>query len=201
MSKLISYCFVLLMVISCQSIEKAPLPDPLIDENQMVEILTDIAFIRAGKTSNKKILENESINPEAYILRKHGIDSAVFAQNNAWYSDNLDTYSTIFKRVKINLNKEKRVYERLKKREDSVKKIKDSIKKVEDSIKKALDTLSDKEKLIRESLREKDSLKLKRIKDSLALKEITQDHKLKSRKDLITGKNKKEEKEKKKEEN
>ncbi len=190
MSKLIAYSLILLAVISCQSLEKAPIPDTFLDEDRMVEILTDIAFVRAGKTTNKKIFENESINPEEYILKKHGIDSTVFAQNNAWYSDNLDTYAAIFTRVKANLNKDKVYFERLKEKEDSLETIRDSIKKVDDSIKKAKGSLSDKDPLVKETLRTEETLQ--RISDSLALLEeetVREMPNIKQRKELLQRRN------------
>lgn len=135
----IIYFVVFLMFISCQSIDKSTMPKTLIEEDRMVEILTDIAFVKAAKTSNRITLEAEKINPESFILKKHDVDSVVFAENNAWYSGQIEKYKVIFTRVKANLDKEKTKYEKLKKTEDSIKREQDSIKKlkkfVKDSIK------------------------------------------------------------------
>ena len=130
------YTVAFLTIISCQSINKSPKPESFIEEDRMVEILTDIAFVRAAKSSNRKIFEEKNINPEAFILKKHGVDSIVFAENNGWYSDQIEKYEAIFIRVKANLDKETAKYEKLKKEEDSIKKI-----KIEDSIAKSKDTV------------------------------------------------------------
>ncbi len=128
------YFVVFLVFISCQSVDKIAEPKIVIEEDRMVEILTDIAFVKAAKSSNRKVFEEKKINPEAYILKKYGIDSIVFAENNAWYSGQLEKYEAIFIRVKANLDKEKIKYEKLKKEEDSIKKVEDSIKKIKDSL-------------------------------------------------------------------
>ncbi|EZH74818.1 hypothetical protein ATO12_08750 [Aquimarina atlantica] len=130
------YTVAFLAIISCQSIDKSPKPESFIEEDRMVEILTDIAFVRAAKSSNRKTFEEKNINPEAFILKKHGIDSIIFAENNAWYSGQIEKYEAIFVRVKANLDKEAAKYEKLKKEEDSIKKI-----KIEDSIAKSKDTV------------------------------------------------------------
>ncbi|PKV48360.1 uncharacterized protein DUF4296 [Aquimarina sp. MAR_2010_214] len=129
------YFAVFLSFISCQSVNKPSKPETFIEEDRMVEILTDIAFVKAAKSSNRKTFEEKSINPEAFILKKHGIDSIVFTENNIWYSDQIEKYKGIITRVKANLDKEATKYEKLKKEEDSIKKIKDSIARHKDTLK------------------------------------------------------------------
>ena len=143
MIKNIKYVGIFLVFFACQSIEKAPAPKVLIGEDRMVEILTDIAFVKAAKTSYRFTFEEKNINPESFILNKYKIDSIVFAENNAWYSDQIEKYETIITRVKENLDKEKIKYEKIKKEEDS-------IQKIQDSIKKANDTLGGKQKFVPE---------------------------------------------------
>ncbi len=132
--KYIYFFVVVLATFSCQSLETPPKPDVIIEEDKMVEILTDMAFIKAAKTTYRKVLEIEKVNPETYILKKHNIDSAVFAQNNIWYSGQLEKYADIFTRVKKNLETSRDRYEKLKKEEDSIKKVQDSIKKAKDKL-------------------------------------------------------------------
>ncbi|MDY8134984.1 DUF4296 domain-containing protein [Aquimarina sp. 2201CG5-10] len=124
----ILYIAMIFLVFSCQTIDKASKPENIIEEDKMVEILIDIAFVKSAKSSFNKKMELNKLNPEGYILEKHGIDSLVFAQNNAWYMMDLENYQKIFTRVKDTLEKSKDMYEALKKKEDSIKKIEDSIK-------------------------------------------------------------------------
>ena len=154
------------LLLACQSIDKAPEPKTLIKEDRMVEILTDIAFVKAAKSSQRKVFEENKINPEAYILEKYHIDSIVFAENNTWYASQLETYSAIFAKVKANLDIAKIKYEKLKKEEDSIKKVQDSLKKVKDSMSLKKDPVS-KEVQIAEDI---EKAKNKRFK-SLSKKE------------------------------
>ncbi len=134
MIRKISYSMLLMLLFACQTINEAEKPKVLIEEDRMVEILTDIAFVKAAKSSNRKVFEQKKINPETYILKKHGIDSIVFAENNEWYADQLEKYEEIFQKVKSNLEKSRDFHEKLKKEEDSIKKIEDSIAKSKDTI-------------------------------------------------------------------
>ena len=122
-----------ILLFSCQSIEEVNPPTKILSEDQMADILTDIAFLKGAKTADKKVFKAENINPEEYVLRKHGVDSTIFAENNIWYSSQIDKYNGIFSQVKANLQKEKSRYEKLKKIKDSIKKVQDSIKKAQDS--------------------------------------------------------------------
>ncbi|GAA4273432.1 DUF4296 domain-containing protein [Aquimarina gracilis] len=157
------YFVIVLIVFSCQSIEKPEKPEVFIEEDKMVEILTDMAFIKATKTSYRKVLETKKINPENYILNKHDIDSAVFSQNNIWYTSQLEKYEEIFKRVKANLETSKNKYEKLKIKEDSIKKVKDSIKKAKDTLNSKKEKVSNIEKGINEEI---EKAKAKRFKNS-----------------------------------
>ncbi|MFD2563219.1 DUF4296 domain-containing protein [Aquimarina rubra] len=160
MKKRIIYSLFLLalLVFSCQDLDKPSKPDNLIAEDKMVEILTDIAFIKAAKGSYKKVFDIEKINPEEYILKKHGIDSLVFAENNSWYTAQLDEYEEIFNKVKKNIEGSKIKFEKLKKEEDSIKKIEDSIKRAKKGLKdaKVLPSDLDKIKLTDEELIEQE---------------------------------------------
>ncbi|MDH7446019.1 DUF4296 domain-containing protein [Aquimarina sp. 2201CG14-23] len=160
MIKKITYCFFLLalMMYSCQSLEEQPKPKQLIEEGKMIEILTDIAFVKAAKGSYKKVFDIEKLNPETYILEKHGIDSLVFADNNRWYTSQLEKYKEIFDSVKNNLEGSKIRFEKLKKEEDSIRKIEDSIKKtkgIKEGIKRGIPSkVYDKESIEQESIEE-----------------------------------------------
>ncbi|QKX04424.1 DUF4296 domain-containing protein [Aquimarina sp. TRL1] len=128
MNKKLCLVIMTIVVFSCQSIDKKEKPDPFIQEERMVEILTDIAYVKAAKISYKKKLEEKYFDPEAYILKKHGIDSLVFEKNRAWYITKLDRYKKVFDSVKKQLEKRKVAYEELEKKEDSLKRKEDSLR-------------------------------------------------------------------------
>ena len=109
--KIIYYILLLVLIVSsCQNLEKTSKPDTLIARDKMIQILTDIAFVKSAKSSYKKVFDKEKIDPKAYILKKHNIDSAVFAENNRWYTSQMDRYEDIFNKVKNNLNEKKTKY-------------------------------------------------------------------------------------------
>ncbi len=136
MNRVLIYSLVFLLCICCQSLDKPVPPQKLIPEDRMVEILTDMAFIMAAKNSERKFFEEKNINPESIILKKYGIDSAMFTQNNIWYSNHIDSYKAIITKVQTNLSEKQDLYEKLKIKEDSIQAIKDSIqKRKEDSLK------------------------------------------------------------------
>jgi hypothetical protein len=81
----LSFFSLVFIVFSCQSLDRTQKPENLLSEDKMIEILSDIAFLKAAKGSYKKVFDIEKINPESYILKKHGVDSLVFAENNNWY--------------------------------------------------------------------------------------------------------------------
>lgn len=125
----------LLLILSCQSLKSPEEPSELIEEDRMVEILTEIALLKAAKGSFKKKMELEKINPEAYILQKYGIDSIIFAQNNAWYTSDLKNYEKVFTKVKASIESSQKILEKEQKEKDSLKRVNDSIKKFKEKLK------------------------------------------------------------------
>lgn len=132
----ISIILLIIIAIGCQSVEKAPEPSQIIDKERMVEMLTDIAVLKAAKGSYRRVLEEHDVNPEEFILKKYGIDSVTFAENNAWYASQLKEYEKIFNEVKDNLSASKEEYEKRRNTEDSIQRIKDSIEIAKGVIKK-----------------------------------------------------------------
>ena len=138
------------LVIACNNVNRPKKPDNLISKDQMTELLYDLYIVNSAKGVNRRILETNGFNPETYILTKYNIDSTQFADSNAYYAFDTETYKTIVEEVKTRLEKEKKAFEDIKERKkDSIKKRKDSInkgaKKRKDSIKKVIDSIGSKE--------------------------------------------------------
>ena len=71
--------FILIIFCSCGFVNDENLvPDNLIAEEKMVDILYDMSLISVSKGINKRILENNGMKPKKYILKKHNIDSLQF---------------------------------------------------------------------------------------------------------------------------
>lgn len=170
MTRIVSAFLILLIVlVGCQSVEKVPEPSEVINEDIMVRMLTDIAVLKAAKGSYRRVLEEHDVNPEEFILKKYGIDSATFADNNAWYASHLKEYQKIFNSVKDNLSVAKEEYEKQRNIEDSIKKINDSIDKAKGVVKKDLKAIPTKleEELI---TTEQEEAKKKRFSKNALLK-------------------------------
>ncbi|WP_138432853.1 DUF4296 domain-containing protein [Winogradskyella algicola] len=138
------YILVLIVfVFSCDNKSKPPKPNNLISTDKMENILYDLYVINAAKGVNRKLLEDKGIVPESYVLNKHKIDSAQFAESNAYYAFDTDLYKSMVLKVKSRLQKDKERFEDLEKKESKIaKRRRDSMSKInnkrKDSIKKAL---------------------------------------------------------------
>ena len=101
--------FILLIFCSCGFVNDENLvPDNLISEKKMVDILYDMSLISVSKGINKRILENNGMKPKKYILKKHNIDSLQFVLSNQYYSKDLEKYLKIYEEVlnKLEINRE-----------------------------------------------------------------------------------------------
>jgi hypothetical protein len=97
----------------------------------MSDVLYDMFIINSAKGVNKKLLEKNGVFPEAYILKKHNIDSVQFAESNNYYVYDKDTYKTIITSVKAKINTEKTKYQaELKVIDEKAKIRKDSIRNI-----------------------------------------------------------------------
>ena len=128
---------IIVFLMSCENLEMKK-PSNLISENQMVEILYDVVLINSAKNVNKQLLEKNIKNPEAYIYKKHNIDSLQFVESNAYYTFKSDIYKSIYEKLELKLTTQKTEHEALVKEK---KRVKDSIRK---SKQPKIDTLNTK---------------------------------------------------------
>tara|TARA_B100001939_G_scaffold174065_1_gene149861 strand:+ start:435 stop:884 length:450 start_codon:yes stop_codon:yes gene_type:complete len=92
--------FILLIFCSCGFMDEQNIvPDNLISEEKMVDILYDMSLISVSKGINKMILENNGMKPKKYILKKYNIDSLQFVLSNDFYSKDLKKYLMIYEDV------------------------------------------------------------------------------------------------------
>ena len=100
---------IFLVLFSCSfTVEKKEVPDNLISEEEMINILYDMSLISVSKGINKRILENNGMKPKKYILKKYDIDSLQFVSSNEYYSKDLERYLSIYEEVlnKLEVNRE-----------------------------------------------------------------------------------------------
>lgn len=153
MKRVVLALILILVVFSCNNIERPKKPDNLISKERMVDIITDISLMTAAKGLNKYLLEQNDINPKNYIYEKYNIDSVQFAESNNYYAYNVKEYEDIYTKVKARLEKQKAEYKLLqdqdRKKKDSIKQVK---KKKRDSIKGLNSNKNRKVKLLKEKL-------------------------------------------------
>src|SRR5690606_6606933 len=125
--KYICYLGIIALLFSCNYSEKPSKPKNLIPEDKIVAIIVDIALLNSAKGTNKAVLENNNVNTENYIYRKHNIDSAQFAKSNDYYAYNLKKYTAIYKKVEDSLDKLKAFYKEKSEQELKEKREKDTV--------------------------------------------------------------------------
>ena len=94
-----------LALVGCKNnrIDKPSKPENLLSQDQMVEVLYDMALLTSAKGLNRKVMENKGIVPRSYVFEKHNIDSMQFALSNEYYAYRIKDYEAIYQRVKAKL--------------------------------------------------------------------------------------------------
>ncbi len=87
----------------------------------MVEVLVELALVSSAKGINKRELENKGLVPDAYVYKKHKIDSTQFVQSNNYYAFDIEVYTEIYQKVKDSLEALRVVYKEVLKEEDDIK--------------------------------------------------------------------------------
>jgi len=120
-----------LVVSACQDVKRPQLPTNLIAKDTMVSILVDAYTINAARSIDNRIIVNKGVLIDSILYAKHQIDSLQFAQSNAYYASDLDTYKKLFLQVAEKLKVEKTKKDTLfaqYKRAKELQRINDSIK-------------------------------------------------------------------------
>ena len=121
------YIFLLIFLVSCTSNTIFKKPDDLIPKDSMSLLVQEMSIATSAKYINNKNLEKR-VNYMPLIYERFGIDSARFQTSNLYYMSKIDLYQEIFANAKTNLEKQKSVFDEIKKRTDSLRA--DSIEKV-----------------------------------------------------------------------
>lgn len=125
--KHLSFLILSLLLSSCYKVKKPNKPENLISEDNMVNILVDMAIISSAKGVNKSNIEKNGIIPDEYIYKKNNIDSTTFAESNAYYAFDIKKYDAIYLRVKDSLTILREKYKAIDEEEKKIKEKKDSI--------------------------------------------------------------------------
>ena len=115
MKKLITLILSVVVLVSCkQNGTVLPeRPENLLSEEKMVDVIYEMSVLSAAKSTNRKLLESNRVDPVDYVYSKHNIDSLQFAQSSDYYSHDLEIYESIYSRVKKKLQADKAKFEEL----------------------------------------------------------------------------------------
>lgn len=85
--------------ISCQE-KMINKPDNLIKEEQMVNIIYDLAILEAARTQpTLKEGAAVNINPTEFVYKKYKVDSVQFAKSDQFYATDFEVYKRIYDNV------------------------------------------------------------------------------------------------------
>lgn len=144
------YIFLLIFLVSCTSNTIFEKPDNLIPKDTMSLLVQEMSIATSAKYINNKNLEKR-INYMPLVYDRFKIDSARFQASNLYYMSKIDLYQEILTDAKESLEKQKAVFDEIKKRTDSLRA--DSIQKIKDfkMNKTPKDSLITREKSIQKS--------------------------------------------------
>ncbi|MEZ4874325.1 MAG: DUF4296 domain-containing protein [Flavobacteriaceae bacterium] len=125
--------------VGCQEVSRPPKPDNLIGKEKMIDILTDAYTGNAAKSINNRTLRQEGISLDSLVFNKYQIDSAQFANSNAYYSMQMNEYIDILTQVNNRLKAQKALVDTAmakegKNRKDSLDALRESRKEQRDSL-------------------------------------------------------------------
>lgn len=118
-------CFLFLTSCVQKLIEE---PDNLISEEEITNLLYDLAVLNSAKSINAKIFKDHDIEPMEVIFSKYKVDSVQFVESNRYYASLPEKYESIYTAVNKRIKKESELADEAKKRADSIKKANKKIK-------------------------------------------------------------------------
>jgi len=96
--KKILYVFIIISLFSCND-NPVQVPEKLLDEDVMVDILYDIALLQAADGYVPEKLASNNIKTNSFIYEKYKIDSLTYYQNHKYYAADIVLYKKMYKKV------------------------------------------------------------------------------------------------------
>nr|WP_299338589.1 DUF4296 domain-containing protein [Allomuricauda sp.] len=110
-----------ILVLSCAEKVIEP-PEDLIPKENMIEILHDLALLKATSTSFQPALKNNNIDIMEFLFEKYGVDSVQFTTSDRYYASIPLEYQSIYEEVKARIAEQSKVLEDANKsRNDSIR--------------------------------------------------------------------------------
>ncbi len=98
MKKLYLFISLIFFCTSCNTTPVAK-PDTLLTEEEMTDVLYDIAILQAAQNYKRKKLTLNNVEVATYVFKKHKIDSTLYSQNHKYYASKPTVYKKITEKV------------------------------------------------------------------------------------------------------
>lgn len=104
LSKYALLIFLALGVFACQDVVRPDIPEEIIPEAKMVDVLVEAYIGNAARSNNNRVLRMGGVQLDSILYAKYEIDSLQFAQNTAYYASQIDPYMRILEQVETKLS-------------------------------------------------------------------------------------------------
>lgn len=101
--------------------KKAPEPERLLSEEQMENILYDLAVLQTMSSITPQEVQKNGVNVQTYIYNKYDIDSLTLVQNQKYYTFDIEQYQKLHNRVLERLKNERSPMDTISKSETDKK--------------------------------------------------------------------------------
>nr|WP_314560972.1 DUF4296 domain-containing protein [uncultured Capnocytophaga sp.] len=102
--KKITYIIILLLIFTACRQNIVPKPKNFLDEQQMENLLYDMAILETMKNSHAHLLDSLQFNAQEFIYQKYHTDSISLSQNMIYYASYPKEYDDIVQKVEKRLN-------------------------------------------------------------------------------------------------
>ena len=104
LSKYALSIFLALGLFACQDVVRPDIPEEIIPEAKMVDVLVEAYIGNAARSNNNRVLRMGGVQLDSILYAKYAIDSLQFAQNTAYYASQIDPYMRILEQVETKLS-------------------------------------------------------------------------------------------------
>ncbi len=91
-------------IFGCQDVVRPELPERIIPESKMADILVEAYIGNAARSNNNRVLRMGGVQLDSILYAKYAIDSLQFAQNTAYYASEIGPYMRILEQVEAKLS-------------------------------------------------------------------------------------------------
>ncbi|HNP69046.1 MAG TPA: DUF4296 domain-containing protein [Aequorivita sp.] len=103
MKQLLLLSLLVLSFTGCQNVAQPEKPKDLISKEKMVDLLTEAYLANAARSVNNQAIVDKGIKIDSLIYKNFRVDSLQFANSNAYYAADVNTYMEIFQKVEARL--------------------------------------------------------------------------------------------------